>query len=546
MTRCHYLLGAGALLAVLVATAGCEQQSGESGRPATTTATATVALPGTGGAEQRALAMSHAYPARLDEAGPIHDRVAQFEANRFVTTAEQPVSTFSIDVDTASYTQLRKAILEHGGQTLTSLPAATGLRTEEAVNYFSYDYARPDDRQTPFAIDAAVMPAPWAPRHRILRIGVQGYDLPRTDRPALHLTFLVDVSGSMKGPDKLPLLQRALAMLTAELEPRDRIALVTYAGSSAVVLEPTAVAERDAILDAVDALDAGGRTAGAAGLELAYRTARAMYDSDAINRVIIGTDGDFNVGPSSLEAMRALVRGKRDEGIYLSVLGFGTGNLRDDLMQQLAQHGQGTAAYIDSVLEARKVLVEEMMRSVAPIADDVKIQVEFNPSRIASYRLIGYETRLLQERDFNDDKVDAGEVGSGAAVTALYEIVPADARLSDERRYAGNRPSATTAEVSDEWAWVKLRFKAPGADTSRRLERVVTDDDVWDDIAQAPQSLRFATAVAAFSQKLRGEPALQDMAYDEIRALGLAARGADPAGHRAQFLQLVDLVAKQS
>ncbi|MDH5411243.1 MAG: VWA domain-containing protein, partial [Alphaproteobacteria bacterium] len=349
----------------------------------------------------------------------VEDREAypEFKDNPVKQVAAEPVSTFSIDVDTASYSRMRRFL--NDGQ----LPPADSVRTEELVNYFNYDYPLPKNRETPFRSDIALFDAPWDEGAQILRIGLKGFDIPTEQRPPANLVFLVDTSGSMRSPDKLPLLQKSLRMLVQEMGPEDRVAMVAYAGSAGVILEPTDAKHKSRILSAIDNMRAGGSTAGGAGIELAYRLAQDSFRKGAVNRVILATDGDFNVGISDPNRLEDLIAGKRKTGIYLSVLGFGMGNLQDNIMQALAQAGNGNASYIDNYREARKVLVDEMGGTLFPIADDVKIQIEFNPAYVAEYRLIGYETRMLKREDFNNDRVDAGEIGSGHTVTALYEII---------------------------------------------------------------------------------------------------------------------------
>ncbi len=469
---------------------------------------------------------------------PGRERFTAFEDQPVRVTAEQPVSTFSIDVDTASYAYVRRALTDG------HLPQADAVRTEELVNYFTYDRPQPETRDRPFALSATALPSPWAEGRSLLVLGVQGYQLPPGERPRLKLTLLVDVSGSMQSPDKLGLLKRALRMLvTSGLDPDDTIALAVYAGAAGAVLPPTPVRERTTVLGAIDRLEAGGSTAGGAGLRLAYSLAEQAFDADAVNRVMIATDGDFNVGIRSRAELTSFITRKRATGIYLSVLGVGRGNYNDALMQALAQTGNGTAAYLDSLAEAQRVLVDHASRSLVPIAKDVKIQVEFNPAAVAEWRLIGYETRTLRREDFRNDAVDAGEVGSGSTVTALYEIVPAggDARQIPPRRYGPTASAPTTDPSADEIAFLRLRYKLPDSDTSRLIERPITAGDAVDSIAAAPADARFAAAVAAFGQVLRGVRLTGRFGFAEIAALAQGARGDDPDGTRAGFVQLVRL-----
>ena len=472
------------------------------------------------------------------------DRFPQAGGNAVVPVAEAPVSTFSIDVDTASYAFVRAA-LRNG-----ALPPADAVRVEEIVNYFPYDYAAPEGLDPPFAIDAALMPAPWNPAARLLRIGVKGH-LPRAAAPRANLVFLIDTSGSMDEPNKLPLLAASLKLLLGALAPEDTVAIAAYAGSAGEVLPPTPVAERAAILAALEGLRAGGSTAGGEGLRLAYRLAEARFDPGAVNRVMLATDGDFNVGMSDPAALEAFIAGKRESGVFLSVLGFGMGNYNDELMQRLAQNGNGAAVYIDSLPEARKALVEEASAALFPIARDVKIQVEFNPAAVSEYRLIGYETRALRREDFTNDKVDAGEIGAGHAVTALYEITPAGSgagRLGPLRYRRDGPPPAEGAraepsagEYADEYAYIRIRYKPPAGGASVEIARAATRADEFATLAAAPADARFAAAAAAFAQLLRGGRYMEDYGYEDAAALADGAKGADPFGYRAEFVRLVRL-----
>jgi Ca-activated chloride channel homolog len=448
--------------------------------------------------------------------------------------AEQPVSTFAVDVDTASYAVARRYLRDG------RVPPRDAVRVEEMVNYFRYDYAAAEDRSRPFGTTVSVFPTPWNADTRLLHIGIRGYDVTRGERPRLNLVLLLDVSGSMQPDDRLPLLQRAFARFVEELRDDDRVAIVTYANNVHVPLEPTAGRERDRITHAIAALRAGGGTAGGDGLQRAYTLAERHFDREAVNRVILATDGDFNVGISDPRQLETFIAGKRKTGIYLSVLGVGVGNLNDALMQRLAQAGNGNAAYVDSMIEARKVLVEELSSTMFPIANDAKIQVEFNPATVAEYRLIGYETRLLRREDFNDDRVDAGDIGAGHTVTALYEITPVDskARLVDPLRY-GTPGAAVPSGAAGEYAFVRLRYKLPGEPASRLIETPVRVADALAALGAAPDDARFATAVAAFGQKLRGEARVDAFAYRDIAALANAAKGSDPLGVRAELVQLV-------
>ncbi|MGE0116888.1 MAG: von Willebrand factor type A domain-containing protein [Dongiaceae bacterium] len=464
--------------------------------------------------------------------GTADERYGDVAANPVKLVAEQPVSTFSVDVDTAAYANVRRFLTDG------VLPPVDAVRTEELINYFSYDYPLPESSEAPFRADVALFDSPWDEGSRIIRIGLQGYDIPAAVRPPANLVFLVDTSGSMDSPDKLPLLKQSLRLLTEQMRPEDSVAIVAYAGDAGVVLESTKGSERLKIRAAIDAFAAGGSTAGAEGIRQAYALAEAAFRKEAVNRVILATDGDFNVGITDPGQLEDFVARKRESGVYLSILGFGTGNLNDLLMQKLAQAGNGNAAYIDSLMEARKVLVEEMGSTVFTIADDVKIQIEFNPAEVAEYRLIGYETRLLAREDFNNDKVDAGDVGSGHSVTALYEITPPDSasRLVDDLRYGGSvRPAAA---ADGELAYLRIRYKLPGADESRLIEQPVLAS-ARTSFEAAPVDARFATAVAAFGQLLRNDPHVGRLAFADIHRIGRAARGADEFGYRSEFLRLV-------
>jgi Ca-activated chloride channel family protein len=465
--------------------------------------------------------------------GTAGEKYREVDNNPVKIVVEEPVSTFSIDVDTASYANVRRFL--NGGV----LPPVDAVRTEELINYFDYAYALPESAEPPFAADVAVFDSPWDGGSQILRIGLQGYDLPQAARPPANLVFLVDTSGSMNSPDKLPLVKQSLRLLVEQMGRQDSIAIVAYAGAAGVVLEPTSGAERLKIVAAIDAFQAAGSTAGAEGIRQAYALAEMAFKKDAVNRVILATDGDFNVGITDPARLEDFVAEKRKSGVYLSILGYGTGNLNDLLMQKLAQGGNGNAAYIDSLMEARKVLVEEMESTLFAIANDVKVQVEFNPAQVAEYRLIGYETRLLARQDFNNDKVDAGEVGSGHEVTALYEITPpeSDSRLIDDLRYGDD--AAKPAEDAGELAFLRIRYKLPGGAESRLIERPILAD-ARTTFDQAPLDARFATAVAAFGQLLRRDANVGDITYGDVRRIASAARGEDPDGYRAEFLRLVE------
>ncbi len=462
---------------------------------------------------------------------PLPDTEAYPEAspNPVKVTAEEPVSTFSTDVDTASYALVRSTL--NAGQ----LPAPDQVRIEEMVNYFPYAYPAPPAGQA-FVPTVSVQPTPWNDGTRLVTIGIQGALPALADRPPLNLVFLIDTSGSMEDPAKLPLLRQSLALMLGDLRAEDQIAIVAYAGSAGLVLEPTAAADSARILAALDALSAGGATAGAEGIDLAYRTAAAMADAGEVSRVILATDGDFNVGISDPAALTGFIAARRDEGIYLSVLGFGRGNLDDATMQALAQNGNGTAAYIDTLSEARKVLVDQLTGALFPIADDVKVQVEWNPATVAEYRLIGYETRALRREDFNNDAVDAGDIGAGLQVTAIYEVTApgSDALLNDPLRY-GTATAAAPEGAAPELGFLRLRWKAPGEADSRLIETPITGAE------PATAEARFAAAIAGFGQLLHGSPYLGDWGWDQAIELALSARGEDPFGYRIEAVNLMRL-----
>ncbi|MEM5474161.1 VWA domain-containing protein [Hoeflea sp. AS60] len=464
------------------------------------------------------------------------NRIESFESNGVKSVTENPVSTFSADVDTASYAMVRRA-LKQG-----VLPDPKTVRVEEMVNYFNYDYPAPDTAETPFRATVTVTPTPWNANTKLLHIGVKGYDLKPAARPHANVVLLVDVSGSMQEADKLPLLKSAFRLLIQELEPEDTVSIVTYAGDAGTVLEPTPVSDKAKILDALDELRPGGSTAGAAGIEEAYRLAEKGSVKDGINRVLLATDGDFNVGASDDDALKAMIEKKRESGVFLSIFGFGQGNYNDQLMQALAQNGNGVAAYIDTLSEAEKTLVQEASASLFPIASDVKFQIEFNPEVIAEYRQIGFETRALDREDFNNDSVDAGEIGSGHTVTAIYEITPvgSPAILNSDLRY-GDAPQTSDSAYGDELAFLKIRAKVPGEAQSKLTEIPVLKDAEVSSFADAPEDVRFSIGVAAFGQKLRGIDQVDSFGFEAIEKIAADARGEDPFGYRSEFLQLVRL-----
>jgi Ca-activated chloride channel family protein len=452
---------------------------------------------------------------------------------------EKPVSTFSIDVDTASYAFVRH-MLNQG-----TLPPTTAVRVEEMVNYFPYNYATPASAAEPFGVSTELMPSPWNAGNQLLHIAVRGYDIQASVRPPTNVVLLIDVSGSMGPDDRLPLLKKGFRMFAAQMRDQDRISIVTYASGTSVVLEPTLGKDRNKVIAAIDALGSGGGTAGGEGLERAYAMAERHFDPKAVNRIILATDGDFNIGISDPKELEKFVARKRKTGIYLSIFGVGDDNLNDALIQRLAQSGNGNAAYIDSMQEARKALSEELGSTMFPIANDVKVQVEFNPKLVAGYRLIGYETRMLERQDFKDDKVDAGDMGAGHTVTAIYEITPAGAKgkLVDPLRYRkaqGANASAAQGK-KDELCFIKLRYKLPGEAVSNLTTHVVHAALARKSMAEVPEEKRFAVAVAAFGQRLRDEKDVSDFSYAEIIKLADSGRGADPQGYRAEFIKLVRL-----
>ncbi|MXO96207.1 DUF3520 domain-containing protein [Erythrobacter aquimaris] len=453
------------------------------------------------------------------------ERYAGEKVSPIRVTSSEPVSTFSVDVDTGAYANARRFL------TMGQLPPQDAVRTEEMINYFRYDYEAPADRSKPFSVTLSTAASPWNEEAKLVRVGLRAYDLPRSERPAANLVFLVDVSGSMDSSDKLPLVKRALSGLASEMSRDDKVSIVVYAGSTGVVLEPTSNPAK--VRAALARLGAGGSTAGAAGLDLAYSMAEQGFIKGGVNRVILATDGDFNVGMSDTDALIDKIEKKRDSGITLTTLGFGTGNYNEAMMEQIANHGNGNYAYIDSALEAKKVLRDEMSSTLFTIAKDVKIQVEFNPAVVSQYRLIGYENRALREEDFANDRVDAGDIGAGHQVTALYEVIPTGAKgWIGERRYAGNRGKAK-AGAANEAAFVQLRYKLPGGSKSKLLQYRLSAGRLA--TQRLPQGdFAFAAAVAAYGQKLRGDELLADYSWDDV--VRLAGRQRD--FWRQEFVEL--------
>ncbi|MCD4829920.1 MAG: VWA domain-containing protein [Candidatus Cloacimonetes bacterium] len=457
---------------------------------------------------------------------------AAIDENKFKLVGVEPLSTFSVDVDRASYANVRRFLNDD------RLPPPDAVRIEEMINYFRYDYPQPtgDD---PLAIVTEVSDCPWNPGHRLVHIGLQARSIDLTTAPPSNLVFLLDVSGSMNNSNKLPLVKQSMRLLVDQLRPQDRVAIVVYAGAAGLVLPSTSGSEKQDILDAIDRLNAGGSTAGGAGIRLAYDTAAENYQHGGNNRVILCTDGDFNVGESSDGAMERLIEERRGEGVFLTVLGFGMGNYQDSKLETLADQGNGNYGYIDDILEAKKMLVNEMGGTMYTIAKDVKVQVEFNPAHVKAYRLVGYENRLLAAQDFNDDTKDAGEMGSGHTVTALYELITADSDEAvpgvDELRYQDISPRD---DAGDEMLTVKFRYKDPDGDTSKLIVRHLEDRRV--PLARASDNFRFSAAVAAFGMLLRDSEYTGDIGFDDVRQMARNARGDDPEGYRGEFLRLVE------
>lgn len=456
------------------------------------------------------------------------------EENIFHKSLDKPLSTFSIDVDAASYSNVRRFL------NMGQLPPKDAVRIEEMINYFNYDYEGPENDH-PFAIHTAKTKAPWNEDHLLVKIGLQGKKLEMDQLPASNIVFLLDVSGSMNAPNKLPLLKSSIKMLVNELRPQDKISIVVYAGAAGLVLPPTDGNDKKKIIEAIENLQAGGSTAGGAGIQLAYKVAQENLVKGGNNRVILATDGDFNVGASSNGEMQRLIEEKRENGVFLTVLGFGMGNYKDSKMEILADKGNGNYAYIDNIMEAKKVLVTEFGGTLFTIAKDVKIQVEFNPNVVQAYRLIGYENRQLKSEDFNDDKKDAGELGSGHTVTALYEIIPVGIKSDfvkdvDELRYQNTKITGST----DELLTVKFRYKEPDGDNSKLITRTLKNDKKIDD----NNNLNWAAAVAGFGMVVRDSEFKGNLTYNEIVRLAKNAKGADDFGYRSEFINLVEIAGR--
>lgn len=456
--------------------------------------------------------------------------------NKFLKVTDNPLSTFSIDVDAASYSNVRRFLNQ--GQ----LPPAGAVRIEEMVNYFHYEYPQPTN-DDPFSINTEISDCPWNRDNKLVLIGLQGKKIPTENLPASNLVFLIDVSGSMWDANKLPLVKASMKMLVDQLREQDKISMVVYAGAAGLVLAPTSGADKTKIKDAIDKLEAGGSTAGGAGIKLAYKTAQENFVKGGNNRVILCTDGDFNVGESSDDAMERLIENERKSGVFLTVLGYGVGNYQDAKMQKLADKGNGNHAYIDGITEAKKVLVNEFGGTLFTIAKDVKLQIEFNPAKVQGYRLIGYENRMLAKEDFNDDKKDAGELGSGHTVTALYEVIPVGVESDflkevDALKYQKNVVPLSKSSHNDEIMTVKFRYKAPDGDVSKLIEHPVVDKQIF--IAKTSDNFRFAASVAQFGMLLRNSEFKSTASYSSVLNLARKAKGTDDEGYRSEFIRLAE------
>lgn len=464
------------------------------------------------------------------------EEYASIHENTFLETLQNPLSTFSIDVDNASYSNMRRFI-NHGQQ-----PPKDAVRIEEMINYFTYDYPQPEG-DDPFSVNTEISECPWNPDHQLVHIGLQGKQIATDNLPPSNLVFLIDVSGSMNTPEKLPLVKAGFKLLVNELRPQDRVSIVVYAGATGVVLSPTAGDQKAQIMAAIEGLEAGGSTAGGAGIQRAYELAEEHFMEGGNNRVILATDGDFNVGVSSNAAMERLIEKKRESGVFLTVLGFGMGNYKDSKMEILANKGNGNYAYIDNILEAKKVFVNEFGGTLFTIAKDVKLQLEFNPAKVKGYRLIGYENRALKNEDFNNDRKDAGDLGSGHTVTALYEIIPAGAKDSpylanvDSLKYQRAATIDPTAYASDELLTLKLRYKKPSGIKSRLISKTVFEDGT--PLAETSDNFRFSAAVAAFGMLLRESEFKGTATLTDVLDMAKGAKGDDEEGYRAEFIQMV-------
>ena len=461
---------------------------------------------------------------------PNRERYAHSDANPVHRVSDAPVSTFSIDVDTGSYSNVRRMLTREG-----RLPPADAVRVEEILNYFAYGYPLPQDGK-PFAVHTQTVDSPWKADAKLIRIAIQAADLAPDKRPPANLVFLIDTSGSMDDPDKLPLVKKTVCHFAEALRADDRISLITYSGSTAKILSPTAGDQKETIIAALKPLRAHGATAGGEALRMAYDAAAKNYRKDGINRILLATDGDFNVGISDPATLKNYVAEKRKSGISLTTLGYGSGNYHDTMMEQLADAGDGNYSYIDSEAEAKKVLVRQLTSTLATVARDVKIQLEFNPAAVKEYRLVGYENRLLREEDFNNDRVDAGDIGAGSNVTALYEIIPQGKTGWLDARHYQNAPAASGK--ADEYGWLKLRYKAPESEQSQLIEQPIAAKSI--PLADADEATRFAIAAASYAQALKGGKYNGALDWAGILRLAQAAQGSDPYGERAGLLQLIE------
>ncbi|NKB60649.1 MAG: DUF3520 domain-containing protein [Gammaproteobacteria bacterium] len=489
---------------------------------------------------QGSVSASPVFTPALEASLPLYSANAEkylnYPDNPVKSVIREPISTFSVDVDTAAYSNIRRMLDREG-----RMPPSDAIRVEELINYFDYDYQIPEALDTPFSLVTEIAPAPWNDHRYLLQIGLKGYEPIPEKRPNANLVFLVDVSGSMQSADKLPLLKRSLSLLVNRMTEQDQIALVVYAGAAGLVLDSTSVQEKYKILDAIEGLESGGSTNGGAGIQLAYDIAAQNYIESGINRVIIASDGDMNVGLTDHGELIELVERKRQSGIALTTLGFGAGNYNYALMEQLADVGNGNAAYIDLISEAQKVLVNEMNSTLLTIAKDVKIQIEFNPNQILEYRLIGYENRMLNQEDFKNDKVDAGDIGAGHTVTAFYEITPAgsDYGLLPQSRYEAKPQSRNSYQ--NEIAFIRLRFKQPDGKASREIIHPVTVKEMKPELSMATDDFRFASAVAGFGQLLKNGKHMGDWNLEQAIELARNARGEDSHGYRSGFIRLAEL-----
>ena len=473
---------------------------------------------------QRSRTAAEARPLRTDT-----ERYQKQPENPVKAVAQEPVSTFSIDVDTGSYANVRR-FLNNG-----RLPPKDAVRIEEIVNYFPYSYPLPQDGR-PFPVHTQTVDSPWQPEAKLVKIGIQAQDTAKKNLPPANLVFLVDVSGSMNSPDKLPLVKKALRLLTQQLRAQDKVTIITYASGEKLVLPPTSGKDKDTILRAVNSLEAGGATSGERALRMAYDEAQKAFVKNGINRILLATDGDFNVGVADTETLKSMVAEKRKSGISLSTLGFGTDNYNEEMMEQIADAGDGNYSYIDSEAEAKKVLVRQLTSTLATVARDIKIQLEFNPAAVKEYRLVGYENRLLREEDFNNDRVDAGDIGAGHNITALYEIIPQGKTGWLDARHYQNAPAASGK--ADEDGWLKLRYKAPESEQSQLIEQPIAAKSI--PLADADEATRFAIAAASYAQALKGGKYNGALDWAGILRLAQAAQGSDPYGERAGLLQLIE------